>query len=77
MEILEELRTLQRDYMNWMTRFAAMLFERAGRLFLPWRMGERERYLEQALGRVQDTLNGQAEDQRTVRYFASCSLPKR
>jgi len=56
MEILEELRALQRDLTDLGDAVAVTLLERAERCFLAWEMEKGERFLEQALSRVQESI---------------------
>jgi hypothetical protein len=74
-EILEELRALQRDLTDLGDTVAVALVERAERAFLSWQCdaGERrERYMEEALSRVQESLE-QPEPPRSP-YFNTCAL---
>jgi len=72
-EILEELRALERDVTDLGDAVAVALLERAERCFLAWEMDKGERYLEQALSRVQKTLERPtpAPDSGAARYFAT------
>ena len=52
---------------------ASVLLERAERCFLARRMDDGERYLEQALNRVRETLE-QPETRGGDHYFNTCAL---
>ena len=54
MEILEELRALQRDLDELGDLVASTLVERAERCFLSWHFEASERDMDQALSRVQE-----------------------
>ena len=56
MEILEELRALQRDLADLGDAVAVALLERAEKAFLRWQFDAGERCMEQALSRVQESL---------------------
>jgi hypothetical protein len=71
-ETLEELRALQRDLTDLSDAVAVSLLERAERCFLAWEMDKGERFLEQALSRVQESLE-QPEPPRSP-YFNTCAL---
>jgi hypothetical protein len=73
-EILEELRALQRDLTDLGDAVAVALLERAERSFLAWEMDRSERYLQQALTRVQESLERQPETHDAVRWFNTCAL---
>jgi len=73
-EILEELRALQRDLDELGDAVAVALLERAERSFLAWEMEKGERFLEQALSRVQESLERPAAPLSGVaRYFDFCA----
>jgi hypothetical protein len=72
-ETLEELYALQRDLAELGDGVAVALLERAERCFLAWRMAEGERLLQQALSRVQDSLE-QPEPVGPAHYFNACAL---
>jgi hypothetical protein len=55
-EILEELRALQRDLAELGDAVAVALLERAENAFMGRQFDAGQRYIEQALGRVQETL---------------------
>ena len=55
-EILEEPRALQCDLDELGDSVASVLLERAERCFLRWQVDPGERYTEQALTRVQESL---------------------
>ena len=74
MEVLEELRALQRDLTELGDTVAVALLERAERCFLAWEMDKGERFLEQALGRVQESLEPPAPPSGVARYFNTCAL---
>jgi hypothetical protein len=75
-ELLEELRALQRDLDELGDSVAAVLLEQAERCFLAWKMDEGERYLEWALSRVRKNLGEPAPVVGTAigQHFASCAL---
>ena len=74
METLEELRALQRDLNELGDAVAVALLERAERCFLDWEMDKVERYLEQALSCVQESLERPAVPLSGVgRYFDLCA----
>jgi len=62
-ELLEELRALQRDLDELGDSVASVLLQRAEKCFLAWRIDDGERYLEQALSRVQESLERQPQAQ--------------
>jgi hypothetical protein len=71
-ETLEELHALQRDLSELGDAVAVALLERAERCFLACEMGKGERFLEQALNRVQESL--EQRDPPRSPYFNSCAL---
>jgi len=71
-EILDELRALQRDLTNLGDAVAVALLERDERCFLSWEMDEGTGFLEQALSRVQESIE-QPEPPRSP-YFNTCAL---
>jgi hypothetical protein len=73
-EILEELRALQRDLDELGDSVASTLLERAERCFLAWRFEDGEHYMEQALSRVQKSLDHQPETQGVARWFNACAM---
>jgi hypothetical protein len=75
-EALEELHALQRDLAELGDAVAVALLERAERCFLAWEMDKGERLLEQALNRVQKTLQQPepALGGGVARYFNTCAL---
>jgi hypothetical protein len=73
-EILEELRALQRDLTDLGDAVAVALLERAERSFLAWEMDKGERYLEQVLRRVQEHYRRPAPSTGVTRYFNTCAL---
>ena len=72
METLEELRALQRDLNELGDAATVALLEHAERCFLAWEMDKGERFLEQALSHVQESLE-QPEPTRSP-YFNTCAL---
>jgi len=72
----EELRALRRDLDDLGDSVAAVLLERAERCFLAWEMDKGERFLEQALSRVQESREHPAPvaDSGAARYFATCAM---
>jgi len=73
-EILEELRALQRDLADLGDAVAVALLQRAEHCFLAWEMDKGERYLEQALSRVQESLEQPESAISVARYFAPCAM---
>ena len=75
MEILDELRALQRDLTELGDSVAVALLERAERCFLGWRFEDGERLMEQALHRVQKSLERPdvAPMSGASRYFDTCA----
>lgn len=76
MGLLEELRDLQRDLDELGDSVAAVLLEQAERCFLSWQFDAGERYMEQALNRVQATLEKPPEPERrdAASYFGACTM---
>ena len=72
MDTFEELRVLQRDLTELGDAVAVALLERAERCFLAWEMDKGTGFLEQALSRVQESLE-QPEPPRSP-YFNTCAL---
>jgi hypothetical protein len=74
-ELLEEIRALQRDLDELGDSVAAVLLERAERSFLSLKFEAGERYLEQALSRVQASLERPpaAAPSGTAYYFDLCA----
>lgn len=72
MEILEELRALQRDLAERGDAVAVALLEGAEKAFLSWQFDAGARYMEQALSHVQESLE-QTELPRSP-YFNTCAL---
>ena len=76
MELLDELRAIRRDVNDLGDSVAVALLGRAERCFLACEMDEGERYLEQALSRVLESLE-QPEPAATSgvsRYFQTCAM---
>jgi hypothetical protein len=73
-ELLEELRALQRDLDQLGDSVASVLLQRAEKCFLAWRIDDGERYLEQALSRVQESLERQPQAQGAARWFNACAI---
>jgi hypothetical protein len=72
-ETLEELRALQRDLTDLGDAAATALLERAERRFLSWQFEVGERYMEQALSRVQESLERPTIPLTGIaRYFDLC-----
>jgi len=72
-ELLEELRALQRDLDELGDSVASVLLQRAEKCFLAWRIDDGERYLEQALSRVQGSLL-KPPVSGVARFFATCAM---
>ena len=72
--MVEELHALQRDLAELGDGLAVALLERAERCFLAWDMDKGERYLEQALSRVQESLERQPETHGAARWFNACAM---
>jgi hypothetical protein len=72
-EILEELRALQRDLTDLGDAVAVALLDRAERCFVAWEMATGEHFLEQALSRVQESLH-EPPVSGVGRYFATCAM---
>jgi hypothetical protein len=73
-DTFEELRALQRDLTDLGDAVAVALLERAERCFLAWEMDKGERFLEQALSRVQRSLDRPAQPTGVARYFNACAM---
>jgi hypothetical protein len=73
-ETLEELHALQRDLAELGDAVAVALLERAERFFLAWEMDKGERLLEQALSRVQESLEQPAQPPGVSRYYNACAM---
>jgi hypothetical protein len=71
--LLDEIRALQRDLNDLGDAVTVAILERAERSFLSWRFDDGERYLEQALSRVQESLS-QPAPPRVSRYFNACAM---
>ena len=72
-ESLEELRALKCELEELSDSVAAALLERAERCFLAWEMDKGERFLEQALNRVQESLERPTVPLMGInRYFDLC-----
>jgi len=72
-ELLEELRALRRDPDDLGDSVSSALLERAERCFFAWDMDKGERFLEQALSRVQGSLL-KPPVSGVARFFATCAM---
>jgi hypothetical protein len=74
-ELLEELRSLQRDLTDLGDAAAAALLARAEKCFLAWRFDDGERFMEEALIRVQESLDQppSVPTSGVARYFDPCA----
>jgi hypothetical protein len=72
-ELLEELRALQRDLSELGDSVASVLLERAERCFLAWRFAEAERLMARALNHFEEAQRRQPEA-GPARYFNACAL---
>jgi hypothetical protein len=73
-DTFEDLRALQRDLAELGDAVAVALLERAERCFLAWEMDKGTGFLEQALNRVQESLERPAVPLTGIaRYFDLCA----
>jgi hypothetical protein len=74
-EILEEPRALRRDLDELGDSVASVLLKRAERCFLRWQFDAGERYIEQALSRVEESLERPAATplRGVASYFDLCA----
>ena len=74
MELLEELRAVERDLDELGDSVASVLLERAERCFLAWRFEEAERHMERALNHFEEMQRRKPEPQGVARYFNTCDV---
>jgi hypothetical protein len=73
-DILEELRALQRDLNELGDSVASVLLERAERCFLAWRFEEAQRLMERALNHFEVSRRPKPEKSGPARWFNTCAL---